>query len=156
MITIETKYSKKMYDELFNNSIIICSVCAIIGLLIFIFYLVTYITLHSSYMLFCGLFIMICSFITTFMSLYQKSTQIKKDLNKKSVTVFNEDYMEVTDYNNEEQIGFEKVYYKDIIKIRETKNFLFLYPNRVLAYPISKDNLTIENINQIKSLVGKN
>ena len=61
------------------------------------------------------------------------------------------EYIMVTTFKNGENIGTMKIYYKDFVKIKETENYLFLFPNPQMAYPVPKDKLTKEEIAQLKS-----
>ena len=65
-----------------------------------------------------------------------------------------ETFMFITAFKDGEQIGSSKTYYKDLIKIRETENYLFLYPNRQIAYPVPKNKLTPEELSMVKLWVG--
>ncbi|MBQ7798145.1 MAG: YcxB family protein [Clostridia bacterium] len=62
-----------------------------------------------------------------------------------------EGYMIVNSIKNGEQINSSKVYYKDIVKIRETEHYIFLYPNRQMAYPLPKSKLTNEEVTTLRS-----
>lgn len=55
---------------------------------------------------------------------------------------FQEEKMVVTIYVQGECTGTSEVYYKTLIRMRETKEFLFLYPNKISAFPIEKAKLT--------------
>lgn len=155
MITTETTYSKKMYDELFNNSVIICGVECVVGAVFLSLYIIMYILSNSQvlYLLYCGVFLFVFGLLLTIVTLKQKNNQIKKDKNKVETIIFNEDHMLTSLKDKTEITATEKVYYKNIIKIRETKNYLFLYPNRAVAYPISKNELKHNEIEQIKNLI---
>lgn len=65
-----------------------------------------------------------------------------------------ETFMNITDTKNGEQVGSAKIYYKDIIKVKETQNYLFLYPNKQMAYPISKQGMKAEEIAQVKNWIN--
>ena len=65
-----------------------------------------------------------------------------------------ETFMTITASKGNEQISTAKVYYKDIIKVRETENYLFLYPNRQVAYPVPKNKLTPEELSMVKLWVS--
>ena len=54
------------------------------------------------------------------------------------------EYMMITSFKNGENIGNMKVYYKDIVKTKETENYIFLYPNPHMAYPVPKNKLSAE------------
>ena len=71
------------------------------------------------------------------------TSKINNSLKKnkiKNIYSFEESFMNVTTCRNGEEIGTNKVYYSDLVKIKETNKFLFLYPNRYSAYPIKKNS----------------
>ena len=61
--------------------------------------------------------------------------------------------MNVTCEKNGEIFGTQKVYYKDIYKVREVKDYIFIYINATSAYIIKKSNTTDEEIAIIKCLL---
>ena len=67
---------------------------------------------------------------------------------------FDEEFMIVDAIKNNEQISSSKVYYKDIIKIKETTNYIFLYPNRQMAYPIKKDTISSSELSILKVIIS--
>ena len=70
-----------------------------------------------------------------------------------------EDHIVVDSYQNGEKTVSVKTYFKDIIKIDETKNYFFLYPSKQAAYPVPKNEFSPEEleklITKIKSLIKK-
>ncbi len=62
--------------------------------------------------------------------------------------------MMITAIKDGEQISTAKVYYKDIVKVRETQNYLFLYTTKQIAYPVPKSKLTPEEFSMIKLWVS--
>lgn len=61
-----------------------------------------------------------------------------------------EEYCVVQTLKNEEVVGTLKVYYKDLIKVKETENYLFLYPNKMVATSIPKSEFSAEDFSKIK------
>jgi len=61
-----------------------------------------------------------------------------------------EEYLIVNTFKNDEQVSTIKLYYKDVIKIKETENYIFLYPNKQIAYPIAKKKLLPEELSMVK------
>lgn len=55
---------------------------------------------------------------------------------------------------NNEVVSTNKVYYKDILKIKETENYLFLYVNKTNAVPIPKKEFAGEDLSKIKVWVN--
>ncbi|MCD8040740.1 MAG: YcxB family protein [Clostridia bacterium] len=65
--------------------------------------------------------------------------------------VFEEYYMTVTDTRLGEKISESKIYYRDLAKIKEEKDYIALYPNSVTAHVIFKDGISAEDLAEIKS-----
>ncbi len=66
---------------------------------------------------------------------------------------FNEDYFIVKSFNGTEQIGMSKINYANIYKLKQTETFLFIFANRVSAYPIIKAAITSEELSKLESLI---
>lgn len=62
------------------------------------------------------------------------------------------DYLIERVYTDGEHTSTNKVYYKWLVKIKETQNFLFLYNTRVTAVAVDK-NVTPSELNTIRSLL---
>jgi len=84
-----------------------------------------------------------------------------KKINKKSVQnnlidnlEIEEDYVVSTTMKNGEIISTLKTYYKDLLKVKETENFLFLYINKASAVPIPKQSFSPEEFSLIKLWVN--
>lgn len=65
-----------------------------------------------------------------------------------------EEYLIESTRKNDEVVSTSKFYYKDLFKIRETENYLFLYPNKVSAVPIPKKAFSPEEFSTIKVWVN--
>ena len=63
---------------------------------------------------------------------------------------FNEEYFEEKIMKNNEVIATNKRYYKDLIKIKETENYIFLYSSRASATPVYKKAFSPEELTLIK------
>ena len=76
----------------------------------------------------------------------------KTTVDKKMIDEYElfETYLTVDSFQNGEKIVSIKTYYKDIIKIKETENYLFLYPNKQGAYPVPKSKLSSEELDKLK------
>lgn len=54
---------------------------------------------------------------------------------------FNEDHMYISTIRSNENIGKVKFYYKDFVRVKETKDYIYLYQNKTSAFPIDKKQL---------------
>lgn len=83
------------------------------------------------------------------------SIMLKKNIKNAAISptvseyTFEEEFMLITTYRRGEVIAESKVYYKDMVKIKNKKDFIALYPNSVTAYVIFKDGLTKEELDEV-------
>lgn len=95
-------------------------------------------------------------FLAVFLRLYYKNfnrTAIK--MNRVEDAEFFGDYLIEREYTEGEHTSTNKVYYKWLVKIRETKNYLFLYNSRVTAIAVEKNSIPPNELETIRSLLGK-
>ena len=62
--------------------------------------------------------------------------------------------MNIKTINNGEDVGTTKIYYKEIVKRKESKNYFFLYPNNVNAFPIAKSELSEDELKEVRKLLN--
>lgn len=67
---------------------------------------------------------------------------------------FFSDYLINREYENGEHLVTAKVYYSRLVRVKETKNYIFLYNTRVTAVAVDKNKLTEQELNGIRSLLG--
>lgn len=78
-------------------------------------------------------------------------------LNQLNKYVFYEDYIEITSIEDDTRnLGTVKQYYDKIVKVKETKNYLFLYINRISFLPVIKNSLSEANLTILRGLLEKN
>lgn len=68
---------------------------------------------------------------------------------------FFSDYLINREYENGEHLVTAKVYYSRLVRVKETKNYIFLYNTRVTAVAVDKNKLTEQELNGIRSLLGR-
>lgn len=68
---------------------------------------------------------------------------------------FFSDYMIEREYTDGELTSMNKVYYRWIVRVRETKNYLFLYNTRVTALAVDKNSLPPNELSLIRNLLGR-
>lgn len=161
--TVKTavKHSEKLYSELNRNVRIAGIICLVVGgLVMTLGILVLGIDIYEgkyetdSYIV-IGLGA-ICLFLGLFYVLVCKNaakTALK--MNRVQEVEFCDGYLMEWEYTDGELTSTNKVYYKWIVKFRETKNFLFLYNSRVTAVAVDKNGLPLNELNIIRSLLGR-
>ena len=67
---------------------------------------------------------------------------------------FEEEYFMATTYRCGENVGTVKLYYKDLAKSRESKNYIFMYLNKYSAVAVAKDQLNSDELILLRSFLG--
>lgn len=161
--TVKTsvKHDVKLYAELNKTVRNLGIVCLVAGAVIFVCAVLVlginiyentdetdgYITLGlSALCIFLGVFyILLC----------KNAAKAALKLNRVEELEFFGDYFIEREYTDGEHTATNKVYYKWLVKIRETKNFLFLYNTRVTAAAVDKNSLPPEELNTILAHLGR-
>lgn len=71
--------------------------------------------------------------------------------NKTNIYTFSEEFVTIETEYHGEILDKEKLFYSDIYKIKETKRFIFVYPDMTKAYPIEKKN--VQDIDTLRRLL---
>ena len=90
-----------------------------------------------------------------FLIICNKSAKTALQFKRVQELEFFGDYLLEKGYTDGEHTSTNKIYYKWIVKIKETQNYLFLYNMRVTALAVDKNSLPPEELNTIRSLIGK-
>ncbi len=69
--------------------------------------------------------------------------------------LFEDEYFMVETFSNGENIRNAKIYYKDVVKLKETTNYIFLFIQMKQAYPIIKQDFTEAEKQKLLSKVIK-
>ena len=146
--------NENMQKELDKKIKLLGIVFFIVGLIGIIMYITigtimeTEITILE-YLLYVFAFCLVYGILIIFLT--NKNLKNAKNLKAENEYEFLEDSFTVSTIKNNEVIATEKVYYKDIFKLKETENYLFVYKNRLSAFPIKKQNN--EYYEDIKKLI---
>lgn len=90
-----------------------------------------------------------------FLAMCRNSAKTALKIKRVEEVEFFGDHMIVKQYSDGELTATNKVYYKWIVKVRETKNYLFLYNTGVTAVGVDKNSLPLNELNTIRSLLAK-
>ncbi len=95
-------------------------------------------------------------FLGIFFRLYYKNfNKAAIKMNRVEEAEFFDGYIMEYEYTDGELTSTNKVYYKWLLRIRETKNYLFLYNTRVTAIAVDKNSLPLSELNTIRMLLGR-
>ena len=85
--------------------------------------------------------------------------KIKRDTLKENRTnevEFFEEYLESRVIKNEQVVATQKVNYNEIVKIKETEDYIFIYPIINNAFVVDKKQFSSQELVEIKLLIYKN
>lgn len=152
VMEVKTKIDAKMQKEMLKKQLILSYVfiaCGAVGALIGFFVLIFFDSGEyfacSAIVLGCGLGLLIAS---------KKMIKSAEVSNKENIYTFGADFVEVKTMYHDDEMGTLKLYYTDILKIKETKNYIFIFPDNTKAYPVLKEN--VSDLEELKKLIHKN
>ena len=153
MIVCKTELDKEAQKALTRTFFILSLVSLIVGAIGLVLYIVLNIFLTSSYLD----VLLVCSLPFGFGLVYIiminniiERTSASKIVNEYT---FENDYFMVSSIKNGEVVSTNKIYYKEINKIKEKDGYLLLYINLSNAYIIKEGNLSSENLTLLKAIL---
>ena len=76
--------------------------------------------------------------------------------NRTNEVEFFEEYLESRVIKNEQVVATQKVNYNEIVKIKETEDYIFIYPAINNAFVVDKKQFSSQELVEIKLLIYKN
>ena len=153
MITIRTKIDEKSQNALSRNVIIFCIVCLVVGSIGLLAYIVLSTINENPYLDFILLFSIPFALGLVYLISIKRNIKNMSAKNLTNEYTFNDDHFTIATIQNEEVVGTQKVYYKNLAKIKETGEYIFIYINQVSAFIVQKASTSEENIKLIRALL---
>lgn len=100
-----------------------------------------------------GLFFLALGIV--FLVICRNTAKTALKLNRRQELEFFSDYLLEKGYTEGEHTSTNKIYYKWIVRIKETQNYLFLYNSRMTALAVDKKSLPLNELNTIRALLGR-
>jgi hypothetical protein len=146
---IDVEVQKELSKKIYKNSLIALIVGAV-GLAVYI----VLGTIFENYWLDLLLvFAIPFGFGLVFIITIKKLMKKVEDINQINEYVFEEVFVNVSTIRNGESVGTAKIYYKDLVKSKETQNYIYMYINKSAALPVKKENLTQDELIVLRSLL---
>lgn len=154
MITVRTKIdeaSQKILTKKIRVGSLISMIIGIVGLLIYIILSINFENLNLDFLLFFSI-----PFAIGLVLLITIHKNIAKTASYQWINeyVFEKNAIHISTIKNEDVIGTHKLYYKDIYKVKEYDDYLFIFINKANAYILKKSNTTELELNKIKELIN--
>ena len=146
-LKVDRELQEELNKTLKRNSLIMIIIGAI-GLVAYI--AISMFIEHYFLEMLLWLFVGLCGIGVGLLIVVNKTNKKVVDNNLVGEYELFEEYLIINTLKNDEQISTMKFYYKDIVKIKETESYIFLYPNKQIAYPIAKKKLLPEELSIAK------
>lgn len=95
--------------------------------------------------------VILCSGVSIMVAV-NKAVATVRNTRKVFVYEFFKEYISANEYLNGENVTTAKVYYGQISKGRETKNYLFFFINGASAFPVDKSQLNEAELNTLRGI----
>lgn len=157
-IKVSTQMDDKVQKEFSKNNFLmglILTIISSIGLAVFLVLDIVSIFLEfedDGLFAFVIVFAVFLGLGISLLILVNKAANSAKTSNKIYTYEFFKDYFTATETLNGENVATAKFYNSQVIKSRETKNYLFFYTNAATACPVFKGELTEEELNTLRSI----
>lgn len=91
-----------------------------------------------------------------YLYLIRKNIKTVSSQTHENFYTFEQDYFNVKTLRNGEEIGNSKIYYKDLVKVKEIGKYIFLYINQASAMPIDKTTLKDDDLILLRAFLKIN
>lgn len=149
---IRTKITKQTQNELTKTAQITYLIMTIIGAIGLFAYIVLGTITNANVEFMLAFSVPFAFGLVFYITIKKQIKNIPSSINVNVYDIF-EDHLTIKSITNGEEVGNNKVYYKDIIKRKETKNYIFLYPNKVNAFPIAKEELSDAELTELRAIL---
>ena len=153
MIECETKIDGKIQKEILKTNIIMSLIFLIVGAIGSIAYLVLTTIFSNIWLNLLLIFAFVFGFGLIFFISLNKTIKIADQESFTNKYQFYEDELVITSLKNGEIISTATTKYSQFIKIRENQNFILIYPSKNATYPIVKNNISQQDLNDIRKIL---
>lgn len=155
MIEVKTELNRDVQKELAKTHTIVtwCMlIVGAIGSLIYIFSdFIFGVTQWTEYLI---VFVLPLGLGIGLLIFIKRNLKAVDQVNNVNCYSFDLERVTIVTLRNNENVGEVKVYYKDLVKTKETEKYFFLYINAVSAFPVLKANLTVLEQSEIRMLLN--
>lgn len=144
MFSCKTKFTIEMQKQLNNTKQKIATIMtAVGGVGVFVYLITAFVPSITDAMVDWMLaFVVPLTLGIIMLIAIAKTNNALKNVDIANEYEFNEDYMNISTIRANENIGKVKFYYKDLVKVKETKDYIYLYQNKASAFPVDKKQLS--------------
>lgn len=154
MFSCKTKMSAEVTKELLKPILIWAIILSAIGGAgLFIMFALYLFIGYENFYIEIWLWVCLVLGVTYFVLISIGKKNNKKIMEDETIYEFFDDYFTLTSFKHGEQISTGKAYYKDMLKAKETKSYIFIYPNKATAYPVGKADLQPEDLTKLRQIL---
>lgn len=154
MIEATTVLTKGIYKSMTKKLYIGAWLATIIGTAGVITYLVSdFIFNETGWTVWLLAFALPLGFGIVYLSALTKMYKRPMEENSVNIYQFDETGITIVTFKQSENLGAVRVLYSQIEKVKESPDYLFLFVNRVSAFPVEKKHITPANLQLIKNCI---
>lgn len=151
---VQTKINGKMQQELLLGFKVIGLISLILGAIGLTVDIVLEVAeVHSFALLTTFAFALLLVMGIVMVVYNAKLVKQSERINKENLYIFYDEYFEIKTIYHGEVEDKTKLYYSDILKVKETKNYIFIYPDNTKALGIDKKN--VPSLEELRKLINK-
>lgn len=155
-VRTSAKFDKKLYGQIngknLANLFIMLFVSAALLAAMLVLIITGYADTYRIILTACAGILLVCSaFLITVSLLGRKKLLARKKYN---VCELYAEYMTVKEFEGDSFLSEEKVYYDNLYRRRESKDFFLLYINRNAVHPVGKEGLSEGEKETVRRLLG--
>lgn len=154
MFTAKTDINKEIQKELSRPLYIVSIVALVIGIVGMVAYIVLGTIFDNPEIEYMLVFSFPFAFGLVLLITINKLCKNADKIPQYNQYTFEEEYFMATTYRCGENVGTVKLYYKDLAKSRESKNYIFMYLNKYSAVAVAKDQLNSDELILLRSFLG--
>ena len=143
MFKCKTKFTIEMQKQLNNTKQKVATIMTAVGAVGVFVYLITafFLNITDAMVDWMLVFVLPLTLGILMLVTIAKTNNAIKKIDVTNEYEFNEDHMYISTIRSNENIGKVKFYYKDLVRVKETKDYIYLYQNKASAFPIEKKQL---------------
>lgn len=147
-----TKFTKQTQEELNKSLEIGSTLSMVIGSVGLIIYIILSVALPEGtqwldFILYISAILF--GFGIVFLISVNKTNKNFRDEKTENEYEFFENYFTIDSTKNGEKVATVKVYYNEVFRLKQTKNYLFVFQNQYTSYPVDKKAFSQEELKML-------
>lgn len=146
-----TKYDGNMQKEMLSSFFTLAIIFCVLGGIGFVAYLIVDVILEVPGYSYLIITVFPLGIGIGFLFIRLNAVRNCDKINRENEYTFYADYFEIKTFYHGEEETSAKLFYSDIFKIKETKGYFFVVPDRLRMFPMQKSN--VPDVDALRKLI---